>query len=60
MPLEERALGARPSTLRPPGPVVWVAGIRADERARCTPQTRWLLELTLAQDEGHAAPLGDS
>ncbi len=31
----------------PTGPVVWVAGIRADERARCTPRTSHLLELSL-------------
>ncbi len=43
----------------PTGPVVWVAGIRADERARCTSQTRWLLELTLTHDEtGPSAPDG--
>ena len=59
VPLEERAL-VPVVHAAPTGPVVWVAGIRADERARCTPQTRWLLELTLAQDEGHAAPLGES
>ncbi|MBQ3283580.1 MAG: tRNA lysidine(34) synthetase TilS, partial [Atopobiaceae bacterium] len=29
----------------PSGPVVWVAGFRADERARCTPVTKLLLEL---------------
>ncbi len=29
----------------PTGPVVWVAGFRADERARCTPVTKLLLEL---------------
>lgn len=32
----------------PTGAIVWVAGVRADERARCTAQTRWLLELTVA------------
>ena len=32
----------------PTGPVVWVAGVRADERMRCTAHTKWLLELTLA------------
>ena len=31
----------------PTGPVVWVAGIRADERARCTSRTSHLLELSL-------------
>jgi tRNA(Ile)-lysidine synthase len=29
------------------GAVVWVAGIRADERARVTADTRVMLELTL-------------
>ena len=29
----------------PSGPVVWLAGIRADERSKCTPQTSLLLEL---------------
>lgn len=32
----------------PTGHVVWVAGIRADERARVTAETRVMLELTLA------------
>ena len=31
----------------PTGPVLWVAGVRADERARCDAATRVLLELTL-------------
>lgn len=31
----------------PTGPVLWVAPVRADERARCTPATRWAVELTL-------------
>ncbi|MGN9234940.1 tRNA lysidine(34) synthetase TilS [Atopobiaceae bacterium HCP3S3_D6] len=31
----------------PTGPVLWVAGVRADERARCDAATRILLELTL-------------
>ena len=31
------------------GPVVWVAGVRADERARCVPQTDMLLKLTLRE-----------
>lgn len=31
------------------GPIVWVAGIRADERAKATPDTKVLLELTLEQ-----------
>ena len=44
----------------PTGPVIWVAGIRADERVRCTPQTKWLLELTLARDGGHDVPLSCS
>ena len=33
------------------GPVVWVAGVRADERARCVPGTRHLLELSLVSAE---------
>ena len=32
----------------PTGAVVWVAGIRADERARVTAETKIMLELTLA------------
>lgn len=32
----------------PAGAVVWVAGVRADERCRVVPATRILLELTLA------------
>ena len=31
------------------GPVVWVAGIRADERAKATVDTKVMLELTLEQ-----------
>lgn len=31
----------------PTGPVLWVAGVRADDRARVTPDTRVMLELTL-------------
>ncbi|MGI6231036.1 MAG: tRNA lysidine(34) synthetase TilS [Tractidigestivibacter sp.] len=31
----------------PTGSVIWVAGIRADERSCCTPTTRQLLELSL-------------
>ena len=31
----------------PTGSVVWVAGIRADERVRCTPATKQLLELRI-------------
>lgn len=33
----------------PRGAIVWVAGIRADERARCTQSTRLLLELSLVR-----------
>ncbi len=33
----------------PTGPIVWVAPIRPDERVRCAPATRWLLELTLTE-----------
>ena len=29
------------------GRIVWVAGIRIDERAKCTPHTKYLLELSL-------------
>ena len=32
----------------PAGAVVWVGGIRADERCRVEPATRTMLELTLA------------
>ena len=32
----------------PTGPILWVAALRADERARCLPSTRWALELSLA------------
>ena len=46
VPLSERALFPVVHT-SPTGSVVWVAGVRADERVRCGPQTRWLLELTL-------------
>ena len=36
----------------PTGPIVWVAGVRADERMRCTPYTRQLLELDIvAKDD---------
>ena len=33
------------------GPIVWVAGIRVDERAKCTSHTKYLLELTLSASE---------
>ena len=33
------------------GPIVWVAGIRVDERAKCTSHTKYLLELTLSVSE---------
>ena len=33
------------------GPIVWVAGIRVDERAKCTSHTKYLLELTLSISE---------
>ena len=33
------------------GPVVWVAGIRVDERAKCTSHTKYLLELSLSSAE---------
>ncbi len=35
----------------PTGAIVWVAGIRPDERARCTPDSRLLVELTLERTE---------
>ena len=35
----------------PRGAIVWVAGIRADERARCTQSTRLLLELSLVRSD---------
>ncbi|WP_321972596.1 tRNA lysidine(34) synthetase TilS [Paratractidigestivibacter sp.] len=33
----------------PSGAIVWVAGVRADERCRCEPSTRLLLELRMEQ-----------
>lgn len=46
VPLDERG---RVPVVRtsPTGSVVWVAPVRADERARCSPSTRHLLELGL-------------
>ena len=38
----------------PRGPVLWVAGVRFDERVRCTPVTRYALELTLRTHGGKA------
>ncbi len=35
----------------PTGPVLWVPPVRADERAKCTPATRWALELSLVPAE---------
>ena len=35
----------------PRGVIVWVAGVRADERARCTQSTRLLLELSLVRPD---------
>ena len=46
VPARDRALVPVVRT-SPTGPVVWVAGIRLDERARCTPSTKLLLELCL-------------
>ena len=34
----------------PAGPVVWVAGIRADERAKCTPASKLLVELSIVDN----------
>ena len=34
----------------PRGAIVWVAGVRPDERMRCTPDSRLLVELTFEQD----------
>lgn len=47
VPAAERA-GVAVVRTEPTGSVVWVAGIRADERARCAPATKHLLELRLA------------
>ncbi|MBM6774676.1 tRNA lysidine(34) synthetase TilS [Olsenella profusa] len=46
VPLPERPL-VPVVRASPTGRIVWVAPLRADERVRCTPATRWLLELTL-------------
>ena len=35
----------------PKGPLVWVAGIRADERSKCTPTSRLLVELSVVDTE---------
>ncbi|WP_028263536.1 tRNA lysidine(34) synthetase TilS [Atopobium fossor] len=35
---------------KPAGPIVWVAGVRADERFRCTDKTKVLLELKIHTD----------
>ena len=40
----------------PTGAVVWVAGVRADERFRCQPHTKLLLELTLVEPANEATP----
>lgn len=46
VPVAERA--AQPVVhTSPTGSVVWVAGLRTDERMRCTPATRQLLELRI-------------
>lgn len=50
IPVAERALLPVVHT-SPTGSVVWVAGVRADERMRCGAQTRWMLELTLVVGE---------
>lgn len=46
MPVVERRL-VPVVRLSPTGDIVWVAGIRADERFRCTPATKQLLELCI-------------
>lgn len=38
----------------PTGSVVWVAGVRADERFRCQPHTKLLLELTIVEPGNEA------
>ena len=48
VPPEERA-GVPVVRTSPTGTVVWVAPVRADERARCTSATKWLLELTISE-----------
>ena len=48
VPVDERASAPVVRT-SPTGSVVWVAPVRPDERARCTPATKWLLELTLTE-----------
>lgn len=46
VPLDDRA--AVPVVrVSPTGRIVWVAPIRPDERSRCAPATKWMLELTL-------------
>ena len=35
----------------PHGPLVWVAGIRADERSKCTPSSRLLVKLSVVDSE---------
>ena len=46
VPVAERASQPVVHT-SPTGSVVWVAGVRADERARCVPATKQLLELRI-------------
>ncbi len=48
VPAAERA-GVPVVRTSPSGSIVWVAGVRADERCRCAPGTRTLLELTLSE-----------
>lgn len=46
LPRPERA-GVPVVHVSPTGPILWVAALRADERAKCVPSTRWALELSL-------------
>lgn len=46
IPAAERA-GVCIVRTSPTGPIIWVAGIREDERVRCSPSTKVLLELSV-------------
>ena len=54
LPLAERGEAPVVRT-SPTGRIVWVAPLRVDERARCTPATRWFLELRLSGGRGPRA-----